>query len=96
MSDPDNPFRRALARNDLLDWTPKTPMLLCGSSGDAIVEFQNARTAEDVFAARGVDVQVVDVAGQVPPGASGLEHHAGYGGPLCYRAALDNLFNPAR
>lgn len=96
VANPDNPFRRALERNDLLDWTPTTPMLLCGSSGDAIVEFQNARTAEKVFAARGVDVRVVDVASQVPANASGLEHHAGYGAPLCYRAALDDLFNAAR
>ncbi|KAF0809630.1 hypothetical protein A167_01701 [Alcanivorax sp. S71-1-4] len=96
IANPDNAFRQALVRNDLLNWTPVSPMLLCGSSGDSIVEFQNALTARDVFAARGVDVPAIDVAGQVPPGADGLTHHSGYGAPLCFRVVRDMLFDPAR
>jgi pimeloyl-ACP methyl ester carboxylesterase len=91
ISNPRHPFRRALVRNDLLDWKPKTPLLLCGAAQDSIVSFDNAYRAQAAFAARGVDVPVVDVGNQLPPG---LEGHSG--APWCYAAAREQLFEPAR
>lgn len=91
-----DPFRQDLAKNDLLDWTPTTPMVLCGSHGDAMVDFNNAYAAQAFFRSRGVEVPVIDVAEEIPAKASGTEHHATYGGPLCYAAARSQLFDPIR
>jgi len=96
LMDAHEPFRRALARNDLLDWTPKTPMVLCGSRRDAVVQFNNSYAAQAAFAARGVEVPVIDIADEVPENASGLEHHTRYGASLCYAAARARLFDPIR
>lgn len=92
MLDEQQPFRQALKHNDVLDWTPATPMLLCGSRRDAIVDFNNTLAAQATFAARGVQVPMVDVADQIPAGATGSDHH-GYAVPLCYAAARDRLFD---
>ncbi|AOD16199.1 lipase [Xanthomonas fragariae] len=35
-SNPGDPFRKDLVRNDLLDWAPQTPTLLFASSNRAI------------------------------------------------------------
>ncbi|GAB2488456.1 alpha/beta fold hydrolase [Comamonas humi] len=40
---PQNPLRQALARNDLRNWKPSSPMLLCGGAGDPTV-FYGANT----------------------------------------------------
>ena len=34
---PQNPLRQALARNDLRNWKPSSPVLLCGGAGDPTV-----------------------------------------------------------
>jgi pimeloyl-ACP methyl ester carboxylesterase len=85
--DQQEPFREALSRNDLIDWTPVAPMILCGSSRDAMVDFNNAYAAQAAFRSRGVEVPVIDVANDIPAAASGLEHHARYAPPLCYAVA---------
>lgn len=36
-SAPQNTLRQALARNDLRNWTPSSPVLLCGGAGDPTV-----------------------------------------------------------
>lgn len=92
MLDEQQPFRQALKNNDVLDWTPATPMLLCGSRRDAIVDFNNTLAAQATFAARGVQVPIVDVADEIPASAAGSEHH-GYAVPLCYAAARNQLFD---
>ncbi len=93
--DEHQPFRLALKQNDLLDWTPRTPMLLCGSHRDAIVDFNNALAARAAFGSRGVEVTVVDVAAEIPPSASGSQHHS-YAAPLCYAAARTKLLDPVK
>ncbi|AOY64557.1 lipase [Xanthomonas phaseoli pv. phaseoli] len=61
-SNPANPFRQDLARNDLLAWAPQTPTLLCGSSNDATIPLKNAQTAIASFKRRGSNqVAVVDI-----------------------------------
>jgi pimeloyl-ACP methyl ester carboxylesterase len=54
--DERHPLREALRKNDLLDWTPKTPTVLCGSRRDAIVDFNNTLAAQAAFKAKGVEV----------------------------------------
>src|SRR4029453_12620410 len=90
--DEDHPLRAALRKNDLLNWTPKTPMVLCGSRRDAIVDFNNTHAAQAAFHARGVDVPVIDVADELPSSESGADHH-GYAA-LCYAKVRAQLFDP--
>lgn len=94
--DPEAPFRRALARNDLLDWTPRTPTLLCGASRDAVVEFENARIAQAVFASRGADVRVVDVGDRIPPDVDGVSVHTYAASYLCLGTVREMLLDPSR
>lgn len=94
--DPGMPFRRALARNDLLDWAPRTPALLCGASRDAVVEFENARIARAAFARRGVEVTVVDVGDRIPPSVDGVSVHTTAAPYLCLGAVREMLLDPAR
>lgn len=91
-----NAFKAALARNDLLEWTPRTPMMLCGAAHDAIVPFDNALWARAAFAARGVDVPIVDVTDRIPAGTSGEDTHTDWAAYLCYTTAREILFDPAR
>ena len=93
MLDERHPLRVALKKNDLLDFTPRAPMLLCGSRRDAIVDFQNAYAAQAAFRTRGADVPVVDIADEIPSSASGAAHHLGYS-YLCYAKVRELLFDP--
>ncbi|ETE35571.1 lipase, partial [Xylella fastidiosa 32] len=58
-----NPFFVDLVRNDLLNWAPRTPTLLCGSDNDTVVPFlKNTNLAIASFKKRGSrQVSVVDV-----------------------------------
>jgi hypothetical protein len=49
-----HPLRKALRDNDLYDWKPKTPMMLCHCSGDDQVDFRNTEVAYSTFLANGV------------------------------------------
>jgi len=40
---PTQPLRQAFKRNDLRNWLPRTPVLLCGGEADPMVFFFNAR-----------------------------------------------------
>lgn len=46
------PLRKALARNDLRDWTPNAPILVCGGSGDPIVFWSNTLLMQGYWASR--------------------------------------------
>ncbi|WP_244127469.1 lipase family protein, partial [Xylella fastidiosa] len=58
-----NPFFVDLVRNDLLNWAPRTPTLLCGSDNDTVVPFlKNTNLAIASFKKRGSrQVSVVDI-----------------------------------
>ena len=42
-ANPAHPLRQAFKRNDLRNWIPKAPVLLCGGGSDPMVFFFNAR-----------------------------------------------------
>ncbi len=42
-ADPMQPLRQAFKRNDLRNWSPRAPVLLCGGASDPMVFFFNAR-----------------------------------------------------
>lgn len=95
-TDPMHPFRVALRKNELLNWTPKAPLLLCGSSGDTVVSFDNSIEAYSAYKERGATVTLLDTKDQLPPTLNGLEHHAAGGGTACTIAALSKVFEPVR
>ncbi|RYY99264.1 MAG: esterase [Comamonadaceae bacterium] len=66
-NDPRNPLYLNARKNDLLDWTPKAPMLMCGGSGDPTIPFAvHQETAATAFRARGyAGLTSVDVDPQV-------------------------------
>ncbi|KAB7767084.1 lipase family protein [Xanthomonas maliensis] len=71
----DSPFLRDLNRNNLLNWAPRTPTLLCGSDNDATVPLKNAKTAIAAFKAHGSNqVSVLDLGSGDPKDNSALEH----------------------
>jgi hypothetical protein len=59
---PAHPLRQALKRNDLRDWTPTAPVLLCGGNGDPTVYWFNTQAMQRYWARTpGVPVMVLDV-----------------------------------
>lgn len=96
VENPEQPFRQALRRNDLLDWTPRTPTLLCGATRDTVVEFRNARIAAQAFKARGAPVRLLDVDDRIPPGVDGLRVHTQAAAAACLLATRQALLNPMR
>ena len=48
---PELPLRRALVRNDLRDWTPSAPVLLCGGNADPVVYWLNSELMQGYWAA---------------------------------------------
>jgi hypothetical protein len=48
---PALPLRQALKRNDLRDWTPVAPVLLCGGDADPVVFWLNTQLMQGYFAA---------------------------------------------
>jgi predicted esterase len=49
-ADPALPLRQALQLNDLRDWVPTAPTLLCGGDGDPIVFWLNTQLLQDYWA----------------------------------------------
>lgn len=91
----DNALFKAAKKNDLLGWTPKSPVLLCGGSGDPTVPVLVHMTPMKAdFDARGVkNVTVVDVDSTIsflygPPTPTNAatyygNYHGTYEPPLC-------------
>jgi hypothetical protein len=46
---PALPFRQALRTNDLRDWTPNSPLLLCGGAVDPLVFWLNTQLMQDYW-----------------------------------------------
>jgi len=55
LNDPDHPINQALARNDLVDWTPQAPTRLMGCAGDDQVWYENSLFAEEKMKANGAE-----------------------------------------
>ncbi|MDQ1091272.1 pimeloyl-ACP methyl ester carboxylesterase [Xanthomonas sacchari] len=94
-SNANDPFLRDLERNDLLDWAPRTPTLLCGSDNDATVPLKNATTAVAAFQARGShQATVLDLGTGKPSDNSALEHL--FTEEACTIAVRQQLFDKLR
>jgi pimeloyl-ACP methyl ester carboxylesterase len=63
LQDPDSPVSRSLRDNDLVDWRPEAPVLMCGGGRDPVVDFQNSLDAAKRMQALGARVEWVDVEG---------------------------------
>ncbi len=50
---PANGFRRAAVANDLRNWVPTRPMLMCGGANDPTVNFLSTQATAGYFAAQG-------------------------------------------
>jgi hypothetical protein len=89
----------AAKKNDLLDWTPKSQLMLCGGSGDPTVPpAVHQAVMKAAFDAKGLtNVQSVDVDGTIKalygnvlatdPMAYYSRYHGTYEPPLCHAAA---------
>ena len=61
-TNPQNGLRKASKLNDLLNWKPTQPMLMCGGNGDPTVFYAlNTQGAQAYFAGQGVPAQLVTV-----------------------------------
>ncbi|WP_045728790.1 lipase family protein [Xanthomonas sp. GPE 39] len=91
----NNPFLRDLTRNNVIDWAPRTPTLLCGSDNDATVPLKNAKTAIAAFKAHGSNqVSMLDLGSGDPKDNSALEHLVT--GVECTIAVRQGLFDKFR
>lgn len=71
---PAHPLRRAFKANDLRNWTPTTPVLLCGGAEDPTVFYTNTQLLYGYWAANGVSTAtVLDVDATGTPGYSELQ-----------------------
>jgi hypothetical protein len=97
-SNPNNGSFVAAKKQDLLGWAPKAPVLLCGSTGDPVVDFIiNAQAAYDDFKSRGATVTLLDVDPQVQrkygsvlasdPATYTANYHGTFESTLCCQAA---------
>lgn len=59
--EPAHPLRRAFKTNDLRNWTPTSPMLLCGGNGDPTVFYMNTQFMQGYWASTSAPVTVLDV-----------------------------------
>ena len=55
---PGLPWRQALQRNDLRDWSPGSPMLLCGGKADPVVFWLNAQLMQSYWASQAPSASV--------------------------------------
>jgi hypothetical protein len=67
---PELALRQALARNDLRDWAPAVPTLLCGGDGDPVVFWLNTQLMQDYWAARQPAVPGISVLDLDAPAAT--------------------------
>ena len=49
---PQLPWRQALQRNDLRNWVPTAPVLLCGGDGDPVVFWLNTELMQEYWASQ--------------------------------------------
>jgi predicted esterase len=69
---PAHPLRIAFKRNDLRDWTPTAPVLLCAGHDDPTVLYLNTERINAYWSAAGITapVKVLDVDGEISFGDS--------------------------
>lgn len=103
-TNPNSPTVVDAKKNDLLGWSPKARMAMCGGLQDPTVLFTtNTTAAQADFAARGITVPVIDVDPIIQAAADAAgqpvdmsAYHGTLVPPLCMAALRDQLFNPLR
>lgn len=66
---PAQPLRQALKRNDLRDWTPTAPVLLCGGNSDPVVFWMNTQLQQGYWAANAPSAQITVLDVDSPAGS---------------------------
>ena len=77
-ANPGHPLRVALKRNDLRNWTPEAPVLLCGGNGDPTVYYVNTELMQAYWSTRSAQLTVLDVDSPVTPGERFEAHKAAF------------------
>ncbi|WP_374584543.1 alpha/beta hydrolase family protein [Pseudoduganella sp.] len=73
---PAHNLRKWMLKNDLRNYTPQSPLLLCGGSKDPAVPFFNATATAEYFSRHGAPPTVVDLEEQGAPDDFGLPRRA--------------------
>lgn len=73
---PAHNLRKWMLKNDLRNYTPQSPLLLCGGSKDPSVPFFNTTEAAEYFAQRGAPPTLVDLEEQGAPDDFALPRRA--------------------
>ena len=60
LADANHPIRKSLKENDLYEWIPKAPLLICHCDGDQHVPQANSLKAEQSFKSKGATVTFVN------------------------------------
>lgn len=60
-ANPAHPLRRAFKANDLRNWTPTSPVFMCGGHDDPTVFYFNTQFMQSYWAPTGAPVSVLDV-----------------------------------
>lgn len=105
-SDPNFAARKRIAENDLLNFKPTSPTVLCAGARDPVVPAKNMVTAVAYFASQGVQVNPIDVE-QVPQFKPAIDaqvaatpdlstYHGTIVPPLCAAIAKSQVFDPLR
>jgi len=63
-----NGLRAWMRKNDLRNFTPRSPLMLCGGKRDPVVPFFNANDASQYFHSHGAAPQLVDLETSLPAG----------------------------
>jgi predicted esterase len=58
---PSTGFRKAAVANDLRNWVPTRPMLMCGGANDPTVNFASTRATSGYFRAKGMPSSLLSV-----------------------------------
>lgn len=81
-------FRRAAVANDLRNWTPQRPMLMCGGAKDPTVNFISTLATAGYFGAKGVPASLLTVLDLEGTGGQGDPFAAARSGLQAAKAAL--------
>jgi len=78
---PQNAFRKAAVANDLRNWTPQRPVLMCGGGLDPTVNFRSTLATAAYFRANGMaddKLKVIDLETTPVPGDPFAFAHTGF------------------
>ena len=79
-ADPTNPLRRAFKTNDLRNWLPTAPVLLCAGNQDPTVLYMNTQLMRDYWTGNGAtaDIRVLDLESPIVPDDANAARKLGF------------------